>query len=140
MGRRRDEIDLLLESWARKRREVLGIRHPLTARDYLGHPRCTLAARRDLHAGSRSNTLDQHWPEYPYTGDLALVNTAVKQMNPTLREIIDWNWTLEVPRDRRMRADLMGISPRSYWERVKHAKSFIAGALAIVESVRTLSA
>lgn len=133
MGKRRDEIDLLLESWARRRREVLGIRHPLTARDYLGAVKCTLGERRDLHHGARSNRVEQHWPEFPYTGDLHLVNIAVKAMAPALREIVDWHWTLEVPRDRRLRADLMGLSPNQYWSRVARAKHFVAGALAAVE-------
>lgn len=139
MGKRRDEIDLLLEAWAKRRRELLGIRHPLTAADYLGAPRCTLSARRDLHHGSRSNKLEQHWPEFPYTGTLFLVNLAVKRMKPTMVEIVDWHWTLEVPRDRRIRADLMGISPTHYWSRVGRAKEFVAGVLAGIESVRSES-
>lgn len=139
MGKKRDEIDLLLEAWAQKRRELLGIRHPLTASEYLGNPRCTLGARRDLHHGARSNRLEQHWPEFPFTGTLFLVNLAVKRMKPTGREIIDWHWTLEVPRDRRLRADLMGISPTHYWSRVARAKEFVAGYLASAEGVRTES-
>lgn len=131
MGRKRDEVDLLLEAWARRRREVLGIRHPLTANEYLGAVRCTLGDRRDLHHGSRSNRLQQSWPEFPYTGTLFLVNRAVKAMKPTLREVVDWHWTLEVPRDRRIRADLMGISPNQYWSRVGRAREFVAGALAL---------
>ena len=137
MGKGRDEIDLLLEAWARRRREVLGIKHPLTASEYLGSPRCTLGARRDLHHGARSNRLEQHWPEFPYTGTLFLVNLAVKRMKPTMSEIVDWHWTLEVPRDRRLRADLMGISPTQYWSRVGRAREFVAGVLVGLENVRT---
>lgn len=137
MGKRRDEIDLLLESWAKRRREMLGIRHPLTASEYLGNPRCTLGARRDLHHGSKTNKLDQAWPEFPYTGTLFLVNLAVKRMNPTMRELVDWHWTLEVPRDRRLRADMMGISPSQYWSRVGRAREFVAGVLVGLESVQT---
>lgn len=137
MGRKRDKVDLLLEAWARRRREVLGIRHPLTASEYLGAVRCTLGDRRDLHHGSRSNRLDQAWPEFPYTGTLYLVNLAVKAMSPSLREVVDWHWTLEVPRDRRIRAGLMGISPRAYWDRVSRAHHFISGALAMSDAVRT---
>ena len=131
MARRRDQIDLLMEAWAKKRRELVGIRHPLTAREYLGAVRCTLGARRDLHHGGRSGKVDQHWPEFPYTGDLFWVNLAVRRMTPTLAEICDWHWTLEVPRDKRRRADLMGISPDQYWKRVARAKEFVAGAIAI---------
>jgi hypothetical protein len=137
--RQRDEIDLLLEAWARRRREVVGIRHPLKASEYLGPLKCTLGQRRDLHAGATTNFADQAWPEFPYTGDLALVNEAVKRSPPTLREFFDWHWTLETPRDKRKRADLMGLSTRTYWERVKFCKVYVSGALAIVESVRTLS-
>jgi hypothetical protein len=134
--RARDEIDLLLEAWARRRREVLGITHPLSASAYLGAVRCTLAERRDLHHGSRSTKVEQAWPEFPYTGDLFLVNRAIKRMNPTLGEIVDWHWTLEVPRDRRRRADLMGISRAEYYSRVARAKDFIAGALAMAQAVK----
>jgi len=131
VARRRDQIDLLLEAWATRRRELVGIRHPLTAREYLGAVKCTLGARRDLHHGSRSGKVEQAWPEFPYTGDLYLVNLAVKRMPPTLAEIVDWHWTLAVPRDKRLRADLMGISPDQYWKRVARAKEFVAGALAV---------
>lgn len=139
MARKRDQIDLMLESWARRRREVIGIRHPLTAAEYLGAVRCTLGQRRDLHHGARTNVAVQHWPEFPYTHELFLVNLAVKAMSPTLREIVDWHWTLETPRDRRLRADLMGISPNQYWNRVARAKEFVAGALSVSPNVATLS-
>ena len=131
MARKRDDIDLLCESWAKVRRELIGIRHPLTAREYLGPLKCTLGARRDLHAGAKSNGVDQRWPEYPYTGDLYLVNLAIKRMPPSLAEICDWHWTLEQPRDKRLRADLMGLSRDQYWKRIARAKEFIAGALAV---------
>jgi len=140
MGRPRDEIDALLEDWAKRRREMLGIRHPLTAREYIGAVKCTLGARRDLHHGSTTGKVEQHWPEFPYVGELAMVNEAIKRASPTLKEIYDWHWTLEVPRDKRLRAQLMGLSPTMYWERVKVAKERIRGAMAIIESVRTLSA
>lgn len=130
MARRRDAIDLLMESWARVRRQLLGIHKPLTAREYLGSPRCTLASRRDLHAGARSEgRIEQHWPEFPFTGDLFIVNWAVKRMPDDLRQICDWHWTLEQPRDRRQRAELMGISKTVYWERVGRAKDRVAGVL-----------
>jgi hypothetical protein len=135
LAKRRDEIDLLMESWARVRREMVGIRHPLTAREYLGPLKCTLGARRDLHHGSRSGKIDQAWPEFPYRGTLFVVNRAVKAMPPTLAEVVDWHWTLSVPRDKRMRADLMGISPDQYWKRVARAKEFVAGALAVSENL-----
>jgi len=135
MARKRDQIDLLMDQWAKVRRELVGLKHPLTAAEYIGPLRCTLGQRRDLHAGARSTgRVEQNWPEYPYTGDLFVINVAVKRMPPTLAEICDWHWTLQVPRDRRLRADLMGISRDQYWKRVSRAKEFVAGALAVVGS------
>lgn len=136
----KDAIDALLEKWARIRRELVGIRHPLTAAEYLGSPRCTLAARRDLHEGATSKgRVEQKWPEFPYRDDMAVVNLAVKSSSPTLQEIFDWHWTLEVPRDKRKRADLMGISADVYWKRVARAKERVAGAMSVIQSVRTHS-
>jgi hypothetical protein len=139
MAKRRDQIDLLMDDWAQRRRELVGIRHPLTASEYLGAVRCTLGARRDLHHGSRSGKVDQAWPEYPYQGDLYVVNMAIKRMPATLAEICDWHWTLDRPRDKRMRADLMGISPDQYWKRVARAKEFVAGALAVAENFQNVA-
>ena len=138
MARNRDQIDQMCEEWARVRRELLGIRHPLKASDYLGPMRSTLGQRRDLHAGARSpGRVDQHFPEVYRPGNQQLVNMAFHRMPPCLAEVMDWHYVLEVPRDKRLRADLMGLSPRVYWERVKRAKTFIEGAVAVVESVRT---
>lgn len=139
MGRGRDQIDHLCEEWAHTRREVVGIREPLRACDYLGAVYSTLGPRRDLHAGSRSiSHVVQHFPEV-YRGNAALVNTAFHRMPPSLKEIMDWHFTLTHPRSKTLRADLMGVSLRVYWERVNRAKCFVEGALAVVESVRTLS-
>lgn len=70
-------------------------------------------------------------------GTQQLVNTAFHRMSPTLQEILDVHYVVQTPRDKRLRADLMGISRNQYWDRVRSAKLFIEGALAIVESVRT---
>jgi hypothetical protein len=139
MGRGRDQIDRLCDEWARVRRELIGLRQPVSAKGYLGAVHCTLGQRRDLHAGARSRgRVEQHFPEVYLPGNEQLVNTAFHRMSPTLAEIMDWHYVLEMPRDKRKRADLMGISPQQYWDRVKRAKTFIEGAVAIVDSVRTL--
>jgi hypothetical protein len=127
----RDSTDRLIEDWARIRREIVGISHPLRTGDYLGAPRCTLAARRDLHAGATSpGRIDQQWPEFPYQGDSFLVNQCFKGMPPVLKEIMDWHYTLPVPRNKRLRADMMGIGPNDYWDRVKQAKERVDRFLA----------
>ena len=138
MARGRDQIDKLCEDWARIRRELLGLSLPLTARGYVGALRCTLAARRDLHAGSRSEGLrDVQYPEV-YTGDTALVNAVYWHLQPGLREILDVHYVVLTPRNKGIRADLMGISLRQYWDRVARAKCAIEGGLAVMDCVRTL--
>ena len=135
----RDATDQIIEQWAKIRREVIGIRHPLKTTDYLGAPRCTLSSRRDLHAGaSSSGRVEQHFPEV-YTGTAALVNWLFWQSKPWMKETFDWHWTLEKPRDKRVRADLMGLSPDTYWKRVARVKCYVEGGLALAESVRTVS-
>lgn len=135
MARGRDAIDALCDQWAVVRRELIGLRDPVHSSDYLGAVRSTLGQRRDLHAGSRSaGRVEQHFPEV-YLGDALAVNRAFQAMSPTLREIMDWHYTLTHPRAKGLRADLMGVSLRVYWERVNRAKCFVEGALAM--NVRT---
>ena len=132
---RRDSTDRIIDSWAQVRREVLGIKHPLRSCDYLGMPRCTLGGTRDLHAGSRSvGRIEQNWPEFPYRGTDALVNWLFWRATPTFKEIMDWHWVLLVPRSKSVRADLMGLSVRVYWERVARVKAYVDGGLALAES------
>ena len=140
MARGRDRIDLLCLEWGNVRRELLGYALPALAKDQLGSVRCTLAARRDLHHGGTSGKIEQHFPEYPFRGDAALVNAVFKRMPEALQEIMDAHYTATTPRSKTLRADLMGLSVRVYWERVNRVRATIDGALAIVESVRTLSA
>lgn len=140
----RDRTDLVIDSWAKVRRELLGYESP---RQYLGSVRCTLAARRDLHHGQRSQKVEQHWPEFPYRGDAALVNEVFKRLPESLQEIMDAHYVATTPRSKSLRADLMGLSVRVYWERVNRVRAAVDGALAIIESgmadqsksVRTLS-
>ena len=138
MGRGRDQTDVLCEQWARVRRELIGRRRPLTAAGYLGAPHCTLGQRRDLHAGSRSNILSQHFPEV-YTGEAAAVNRVFHAMPPVMQDIMDLHYVVQAPRNRAARAELMGISREVYWDRLRVAKAFLEGALALQKSVATLS-
>lgn len=133
----RDRTDRIIDTWAQVRRELLGYSQP---RQYLGSVRCTLAARRDLHHGQRSQKVEQHWPEFPYRGDAAVVNEVFKRMPEALQEIMDAHYVATTPRSKSLRADLMGLSVRVYWERVNRVRAAVDGALAVVESVRTLSA
>jgi hypothetical protein len=138
MARRgRDRIDKICDEWGAIRRELLGYATPKLAKDQLGAVRCTLAARRDLHHGGKSGRVEQHFPEYPFRGDAAVVNAVYKRLAEPLQEIMDAHYTATTPRSKTVRADLMGLSVRVYWERVNRVRAAVDGALAIVESVRT---
>lgn len=138
-----DSTDLMCFAWARVRRTIVGNKNPLKASDYIGAPRSTLGQRRDLHAGAKSSgRVEQHYPEVYKPGDERLVNEAYRLMDPTLKEIMDVHYVIEIPRDKRARADLMGIGKQTYWDRVGKAKAFIEGATAVIDclgDVRTLS-
>ena len=136
----RDSTDRIIEEWARVRRELVGIKHPLKSSEYLGPMKCTLGQRRDLHAGARSNGIEQQWPEFPYQGLSRDVNKLFWAATPVFKEMMDWHWVLLVPRNKSVRADLMGLSRRVYWDRVARTKAYIEGGLVMCgqESVRTL--
>jgi len=136
---RRDSADVAAEAWAIPMRELLGLTQPRQAKDYVGGLRCTLAARRDLHHGSRGK-VEVHYPDYPFHGDAALVNTVYKRLPETLQEIMVAHYCVTSPKSKLLRAELMGIGPRAYWSELARAKAAIFGALAVVESVRTVSA
>lgn len=139
MGRS-DSTDRIIEEWARFRREVIGVKTPLQASAYIGPVRCTLAERRDLHSGSRSaGKFDQHWPEVYPPGNPSLVNWLFWRASPPIKEILDRHYVLPGPRNKTLRAELMGLSRRVYWDRVARAKAYVEGGLALAESVRTLS-
>lgn len=128
---RGDELDKRLEAWARTRRELLGLADPRVAKGILGPLRCTLGARRDLHSGAKSlGRIDLHWPEV-YTGQPAELNRAFKRLREDLRIIIDVHYVLQQPKSRGERADLLGLKRDRYYERVRLAKAFLAGALGI---------
>lgn len=138
--RRMDSADVACFEWADVMRELLGVTQPKLARDYLGALRCTLAARRDLHHGQRSGRVDQHFPEFPFAGKgrAATVNAVYRGLTVPLQEILVAHYVALTPRSRTMRADLMGLSMRVYWERLGRAKAAVHGALTIVETVRTV--
>lgn len=134
--KRRDAVDVACEEWAAVMRELLGVRQPALAREYLGSLRCTLGARRDLHHGARSGRLEQQWPEFPFARRpmAQTVNAVYKRMPEPLQEILVAHYVALSPRSKPMRAELMGLSPRVYWERLGRAKASIEGGLAIVET------
>jgi hypothetical protein len=136
MVRRTDSIDSACEEWALAVRRM---EHPQLAKEHVGALRCTLAARRDLHHGSRSGKIDQQWPEFPFQGVAATVNVVYRRLPACLQEIMVAHYVALTPRSKSLRADLMGLSVRLYWERVGRAKAAVSGAFAIVESVRTVS-
>lgn len=140
--KRRDNVDIACEQWAGVMRELVGLRDPDHAHGFLGPMRCTLAARRDLHHGSRTQRPEQHWPEFPFARipEAKIVNTVYWRMPAPLAEILVAHYVVISPRDKRVRAELMGISTRHYWERLGRAKAVIQGALlAQPETVRTYS-
>ena len=118
---------------------VRHLNHPLMAKEYVGALRCTLAARRDLHHGSRSGKLDQQWPEYPFQGTAATVNVVYRRLPEPLQEIMVAHYVALTPRSKSIRANLMGLSVRLYWERVGRVKAAVSGAFAMVDAVRTVS-
>lgn len=131
MARRRDQLDLLLEQWARTRRELLGIRDPATSAGMVGPTRCTLSARRDLHAGSRSlGRVEQHWPEV-YTGLSADVNRAFHRLPEPLRVVVDVAYVAIEPRQRGLRAELAGWNRRDFYRRLDVARAYLAGSLGL---------
>ena len=140
MVRRTDAVDVACEEWAVPMRELLGWTQPRLAREYVGSLRCTLGARRDLHHGGRSGKVDQWWPEFPFQGRAATVNAVYRRMPEPMQEIMVAHYVATTPRSKSLRADLMGLSVRVYWERVNRARAAVDGAMAVVESVRTLSA
>lgn len=140
MARRPDQVDVACDGWAVVMRELLGLREPNSARGFLGPLRCTLAARRDLHHGGRTERPDQHWPEFPFAGcrpEVRTVHQVYKRLETPLAEILVAHYVVLSPRDKRLRADLMGISPKHYWERLGRAKSAIQGALFVADDVYT---
>jgi hypothetical protein len=135
MGRRSNNayIDKLCREWGRTRRQLLGFDDPRLSREYIGAVRCTLAERRDLHSGSRSNKLDIQWPEV-YEGESRLVNAAFKALDPYHRVIMDLQYAAHA--DPTVKADLLSISVRTYWRQVSDVRQFVDGFLAAIDAAR----
>ena len=132
--RRRDAVDLAVSRWAAVQRQLQGL---VEQRGFLGPMRCTLAARRDLHHASKGTRIDQAWPEFPYAPgtDEWVINQAYRRMAEPLAEIVVAHWVVLEPRDKGIRAELLGLSRRVYWERVGRAREYMAGVLAGASAV-----
>jgi hypothetical protein len=130
MGRkRRDAIDLACEEWAQARRKMLGLDDTRLAKEVIGPMRSTLGARRDLHAGSKSEgRVEQHWPEV-YGSETALeVARAYRQMGDMLRCVLDAHYVARGPVD--VKADALAMSRARYFSTLNMAKAFVEGWLA----------
>ena len=132
MGRRakNSAIDEKCKEWAKVRRQIVGVDDPQKSRDFIGALRCTLAKRRDLHSGSRSNTLDIHWPEV-YEGESSLVNQAFHRMRPWLKTVMDIHFVDQA--SPQIKADFLAISLQSYWREVNDVRTYVEGYLAANE-------
>ena len=125
MARKDDGIDLVCRMWANQRREVIGLTDPKLAQAYIGALRCTIAEKRDLHAGARSTgRVEQHFPEV-YRDEAFEVNRAFNHMDAALREIMDVHYVARAPI--KLKVHRLGISWSQYWDRVRRAKAFVAG-------------
>jgi hypothetical protein len=128
MARRRgdDPVESLCRAWGRTRRKLLGLEDPLEAREYIGAPRSTLGARRDLHAGARSpGKIEQHFPEVYPDEDQRLVNSAFHAMPERLKMVMDIHYCAHSDVD--TKADFFCISVQTYWQRVRDVRAFVEG-------------
>lgn len=127
MARKDDAIDIACRLWAEQRRELVGLSEPKLAVEFIGAVRCSIAEKRDLHAGAKSSgRVVQHYPEV-YRRDALEVNRAYKQLPPALKEIMDVHYVARAPI--KLKVHRLGISWSQYWDRVRRAKSFVAGWL-----------
>lgn len=135
-----DEVDVACGQWASQWCSLYQ-RDPQQAREYLGALRSTLGSRRDLHACSRTNRLDQHWPE-GFLGNGLVVAVALQYADFIERELI-YRHYLERRFDvatgdavrrlapRKTLAARMGMHPSRYAYRLQAAKSWIRAALCL---------
>lgn len=129
MGRKAKNIaiDNLCREWGKIRRQVVGVDDPKVAKEYIGSLRSTLGERRDLHAGSRSNKVEQHWPEV-YTGDSYAVNQAFHSLSPFLRVVMEIHYCANAPA--KVKAEFLCVSLDKYWREVNIVRAFVDGFLA----------
>jgi hypothetical protein len=125
MARKQDAIDLACEQWAVVRREIDHGSFRESA-DWLGACRCSISEKRDLHAGSRSGKVVQHFPEV-HQEDGLVVARAVQHMRASLREILYAHYVVRAPV--KTKIERLGIGPRLYWDRLGRAKAFVDGWL-----------
>jgi hypothetical protein len=122
MARKRDRIDLACEQWAIERRRI-DAGDFRESNEWLGAVRCTIAERRDLHAGSTSQgRVAQHFPEV-HLDDALSVARAVAHMNLTLREILCVHYGVRMPT--KVKIERLRIAPRLYWDRVARVKTYV---------------
>jgi hypothetical protein len=135
VGRRskNDRVDQECREWGRVRRQLVGFDDPKLAKEYIGALRCTLAERRDLHAGSKSTKLDIQWPEV-YEGNARLVNAAFKSLDPYSRIIMDLQYAARL--DLTVKADFLSVSVGTYLRQVSDVRQFVDGFLAAVDAAR----
>jgi hypothetical protein len=135
VGRRskNDRVDQECREWGRVRRQLVGFDNPQLAKEYIGAMRCTLAERRDLHAGSKSTKLDIKWPEV-YEGNARLVNAAFKSLDPYGRIIMDLQYAARL--DLTVKADFLSVSVGTYLRQVSDVRQFVDGFLAAVDAAR----
>lgn len=127
MARKIDAIDLACFEWAAVRRDIDKGRF-LKGSDWLGAMRCSIAEKRDLHAGSRSvGLVSQAFPEV-HTGQGLLVSQAYQHMSLQLRESLYVHYV--VPLKPQFKIDLWGISSSHYWDRVRQAKTYVSAWMA----------
>jgi len=125
--RRKTSTDLALEEWARQRRRIVGVEHPMTAREFIGAVRSTLGSQRDLHANSKSNRRSLSLPEV-YVGRLAqAVNAAYWAANPQRKWILDVHYV--IPGKAGEKHKVVGLSTTTYFRLVDSARSFVEGRL-----------
>lgn len=130
----RDDVDALAQHWVPTRRELLGLSNPARARAYLGAPRCTLAERRDLHAGARSSgRVEQHFPEV-YTGPALVFARAFKLLPEQDQRLIDVFYLIRQPAE--AKSAFLGMSRRTYYAKVDAAKAYLRGVLAALDQQR----
>lgn len=124
--RRKTATDVALELWARERRRIVGVEHPLTAGEIVGAIRCALGTRRGGH-GKGQARWTQPYPEL-YADKLArAVNAAYWAASPERKWILDVHYV--VPGDAKAKVKAAGLSTTVYFGLVREARSFVEGRL-----------
>jgi hypothetical protein len=123
---RLDWIDQAARQWARERRRLYGLDPFLTSREILGPMRSTLGQRRDLHAGARSNLVEQRWPEV-YTGIALEVHRAYRGSPPAIKTILDAHYCARGTVN--VKAQFLGLKRKDYGFLVGRARAILEAEL-----------